>query len=109
MINITTSEKWIELDNMDNPVKSTYDKVWLGLSMTKRGSVDINFMFGKIEQQMNGNNELEAYFSKSNYEFDYSVIKTDAEIKAYSYDQLHTDAKAILETICLSEATFTIS
>ena len=59
MINITTSEKWIELDNMDNPVKSDFNKVWLGLSMTKRGSVYINFMFGKIEQQMNESNELE--------------------------------------------------
>jgi len=109
MINITTTEKWIEFDNMDNPVKADFNKIWLGLSMNQRGKIDINFTFGKIEQQLNEANELEPYFSKSSYEFDYSLTKTDEEIKTYSYNQLHTDAKAILDAICLSGATFTIS
>lgn len=108
MINITTTEKWIELDNLEHPVKSDFNKIWLGLSLIERGKVSINFKFGKIETRVNEENENEMYFNPSQYEFDYSQVKTDAEIKAYSYDQLHLDAKAILESICLSEATFVI-
>jgi hypothetical protein len=110
MITIATTEKWIEFSNLENPIKAEFDRIWLSnIDISRRGNVTIKCVFGKIEQRLNESNEPEPYFNPSQYGFEYSLSKTDEEVKGYGYDQLHTDAKAILETICLSQATFTIS
>lgn len=109
MINISTTDKWIELDNMEHPIKAEFNRVWLaGIDISQRGQVIIKCTFGKIDQRKNDNGELENYFNPSQHTFDYPIAKTDLQVKGYGYDQLHADAKAILEAICLSEVTFTI-
>lgn len=104
MIKLNTTEKWIELDKLENPIKAEFDTIWVKLSLEERNRVTLGFDFGKMTE-IEGVNT----FVKSGHGFYYPVSKTDAEIKTYSYDQLHLDAKAILEAICLSEVTFAIS
>lgn len=99
MITITTTEKWVEFDSMEMPVKETDNVIFLALTLERKGEITIGFEFGKIEDNDFKRN------SNTFLEMSATLQKTSQEIEAYSYNQLHADAKAYLEFHCISPNT----
>lgn len=103
MIKINTTESWIEFDSIPHPIKSDDSICFLSLKLEKRNAIEIGFDFGKI---IDGD-----FVSNSKYQHAVTcaikseVSKTDQEIKDYSFNQLHLDAKEYLETHCISPNT----
>ncbi len=124
MITITTTEKWIEFKGLSSPIKGELNKVWLGVTLANKGSADLSLRFGKIDTRqvidtpavaeiIDGNLvNKEATFKEEKY-FDFytpvlivkELKKPDEEIKAYSYNQAHEDALALLQELIITENT----
>lgn len=128
MITITTTEKWMEFKGLSSPIKGELNKVWLVVTLANKGSVNLSLRFGKIdtkqvidvpavEEVRDETGEItvvgkEATFKDEKYFDFYTPVlivkefkKTDEEIKAYSYNQAHEDALALLQELIITENT----
>lgn len=97
----TNSDKFLDFKfTGEMPIRKNCDKVFVGFHVVRKKEVTVEIAFGKM---------VSGDFLQIGQKYDFTLVKTNAEVDAYDLAQAHIDAKAFLESGAQDTATFTIT
>ena len=93
MINIISTERWIEFNGELSPIDSSkYDTAFVTLTTREKGKIILGIKFTNNDGDEDSRGEL--FFTE--------IEKTKSELINYGIGQLLLDGKSLLESICLT-------